>query len=1165
MSTKFFFAFFAALAMPAQDPRGAITGRVFEHSGAVVAGAAIRATNIDTNVKFSAHANAEGNFEILYLAPGPYKIEIAMAGFETFTRSGIDVHIGDRLQIDAKLELSGVKQSVDVSAEAPLLESANANLGQVIGSKQIEDMPLRGASLASLYATAPGVVIDTMAYDGPWNIAQASSFSMGGSSAGVGGIEYTLDGIGNNSYSGLTAFVPPADMVQEVRIQTNSYDAAVGHSFGGSINVALKSGTNALRGSLGATGTAGPLITRNFFVDQFIFNPATGPITDQKIHDNTPAVKWLRYSAVVGGPLVLPKIYNGKNKTFWIFGMQVHNRKRPISGTYSVPTVAQRGGDFSALLALGASYQIYDPSTAAATSATRYSRAPFAGNIIPASRIGTIAKGIAGYYPLPNTTGAADSTNNYFRTRPETQDLYQPEGRIDQYFSEKYRMFVRYTHSDFYGHFDQLIPGSTIRGRRRQRPERGLAVDNVFVLGGTKVLDIRYGLTWFREFENYDNSGYDLSTFGFPASFISQLNPNGIAFPEIAVSGALTLGQAGGLTQINYSHSLLGTFNMVMGNHNLKIGFDGRMMLDNTTSYGNVSPHMDFAGTYTNGPVDNSAAGPGIGQSMASLLLGIPTGGFSDINASRADRSRLYGLYLQDDWRLSRRLTLNVGLRYEYESPVTERYDRSTRDFNFLVTNPIQTAVQAQYAKNPIPQIPVFLTPGGVTFAGVNGNPRGFRDPYYRALMPRFGLAYSLRPRVIFRGGFGIFFAPSGADFVVAQQPGFSQRTNITPSLDGGLTFAASISNPFPTGLTLPAGASGGLLTYLGRQPTFFPSNAARPYNQRWSGAIQFEPLRKVVAEIGYIGSKAVGLPATTDFDPVPRQYLSTSPVRDAAAINLLTANIANPFLNINGFQGSTYYSALTLQRAQLLKPLPQFSALTAGLPAGSSWYHALTARVERRFGRGFQIQGSFTQSRTREAINYLNPTDASPEHVISNIDRPTRIVGSVIWELPFGKGRTLFSSVPRVVNQIIGGWQVQSMFQRQSGPGLAFGNVLYYSTLDNIPLSEDKRSLQQWFDTSQFEKAAGKALANNIRAFPSRISGARAAGIVTLDASMFKTFSIYDKLRVQFRAEAEGIANHPNFAGPNVNPTAAAFGQVTATQTGQEERRVSLGLKLIF
>jgi hypothetical protein len=456
-------------------------------------------------------------------------------------------------------------------------------------------------------------------------------------------------------------------------------------------------------------------------------------------------------------------------------------------------------------------------------------------------------------------------------------------------------------------------------------------------------------------------------------------------------------------------------------------------------------------------------------------------------------------------------------------------------------------------------------TPGGITFAGVGGNPRGVRDPYWRAVMPRVGFAYRLHQRAVLRGGYGIFFAPIGADFTTAQQPGFSQRTNITPSLDSGLTFAASVSNPLPNGLVQPAGSSGGLTTYLGRAPGFFPTSARRPYSQRWSSTVQFQPTRQTVLEFGYMGSRAVGLAATTDLDPVPRQYLSTLPVRDATVINLLTAAVTNPFLGINGFQGSNYYTALTIQRAQLLKPFPEFSGLTAPLPAGSSWFHAGTARFERRFHRGLQMQASFTHSRTMEAITYLNAGDISPEHVVSNLDRPNRIVASAVWELPLGKGKAIAPAAHGVLNHVIGGWQMQPLFQNQSGPPLAFGNVLYYGLIGAIPLAPDQRSLQEWFDTSNFERVSGKQLANNIRSFPSRLSGVRAAGMSTIDLSMFKTFVVHEGFRVQFRCEAEGIANHPNFAAPNTVPTNVLFGQVTATQTQQEERRISLGLKLTF
>jgi hypothetical protein len=473
--------------------------------------------------------------------------------------------------------------------------------------------------------------------------------------------------------------------------------------------------------------------------------------------------------------------------------------------------------------------------------------------------------------------------------------------------------------------------------------------------------------------------------------------------------------------------------------------------------------------------------------------------------------------------------------------------------------------VQRQYARNPIPQVPMLMTPGGVSFVGLNGNPRGFYAPYWKAVMPRVGLAWQVHRRVIMRTGYGIFFMPNGADFNSSQQPGFNQRTNIAPSLDAGLTFVASISNPFPNGLTPPAGASGGLLTYVGRAPGFFPADTRRAYNQRWSYSLQFEPLRNIMVELGYIGSRATGLAATTDYNPVPAEYLSTSPERDTAVINLLTANIPNPFVGVNGFQGSNYYTQINVQRQQLLKPYPQYTGLTADLSAGMSWYHAFTSRLDRRFRRGFRFGFAYTHSRTMQAVAYLNPTDSRPEHVISSLDRPNRISANAMFELPFGRGKAIGKSVPAVVNHIIGGWQAQTMWQNQSGPGLTFGNVLYRGLIGDIPLPAGQQTLEQWFNTSDFERASGRQLAQNIQVFPSRISGARAAGISTVDVSLFKTVRIWERLRMQIRCEAEGIANHPNFKAPNTVPTNANFGVVTATQTGQEERRISLGLKLQF
>ncbi|MCL4402363.1 MAG: carboxypeptidase regulatory-like domain-containing protein [Acidobacteria bacterium] len=1164
MSRRYLFVTLFLCLWPglAQDPRGSIVGQITDSTGAVIPNATVRITHVETNVVATAVSNSQGSYEAPYLLTGAYRLSVEMAGFKTWTRSGIDLRIGDRLQIDIRLELGNVTEVVEVTTSAPVLEATTGTVGQVLDRRQFADLPLRGGSVSTLYAMSPASILTALPFDGPWNVVQASNVSL----AGGGVTDFNVDGVSNNSSGGNTSFVPPPDMVQEVKIDTASYDAAIGHARAGSINVSLKSGTNALHGTVGAFVSSGPMMTRNFFTDRFIFDPTTGPVTPEKIKANTPSVRWLRYTAAVGGPLVIPGIYNGKNRTFWMFGYQQHNRNRPVQGQFSVPTLPERTGDFSALLGLGSQYQIYDPMTTKAAGNSRYSRLPLPGNIIPASRIDPMALHILKYFPEPNTAGTRDGLQNYSRSRMETQNLYQPVMRVDHNFSEKHRMFVRYSHSDFKGNFDEIIPDSDVRGRFRERPHRGIAIDNVWVLSPDKVLNVRYGFTYFRDTETFANIGWDLSEFGFPSSLINTLPNSAISFPQIMIGNTLQLGNPGGFTQTDYSHSLLTVLNWSRGNHSIKFGADLRLPLDNSQTYSNVSPRMNFDTAYTKGPVDNSPAAP-VGQGLASFLFGIPTSGYVDLNSSRAQSGGFYSTFVQDDWRITRKLTLNLGLRWEYEAQATERYNRDSRQFDFQTVNPIQDQAQANYAKHPIPQIPAdqFRTIGGLTFTGINGNPRGIRDAYWPAFMPRFGFAYQVLPRVVMRGGFGMFFGLLGSEFIDVAQPGFNQRTNIVPTLDNGITYAASISNPLPFGVEQPLGAAGGLKTYLGRSPGFYNTDGRRPYSERWSYSLQFQPLDRTVVEIGYLGSRSLRLRTSTNYNPVPRQYLSTSPVRDQATIDLLSARVTNPFLGIDGFQGSTFFNTANTTVAQLLRPLPQFTDLTAGAAAASSWYNALTVRVERRFHRGLQFQANYTWSKTMEALAYLNAGASRPEHVVSNLDRPHRVTLTSIYELPFGAGRPYLSSLRGPLNHIIGGWNLQTVFQMQSGPPLDFGNVIYTGEFSQIALPADQRSLQRWFNTDGFERSSQMQLANNIRYFPSRISSVRAAGINVLDLSVHKNFRMAEHFTLQLRGEAEGALNHPNFDAPNMAPANALFGQVTATQTGQEERRIFVGLKLLF
>jgi len=774
------------------------------------------------------------------------------------------------------------------------------------------------------------------------------------------------------------------------------------------------------------------------------------------------------------------------------------------------------------------------------------------------------------FYPLPNVAGTVDGENNYSRIRKETQNLSQPIVRIDHNFSEKTRMFARYSESDFTGHFDELVPNSTVRGRYRQRPSRSVALDAVTVLNANTVLDLRYGFTWFREYQYYDNQGYNLANLGFSPALVSavtQVNPAAIAFPQLQVDNFLQLGQDGGLKQTNYSHSLLSVLSWTHGGHSLKMGFDGRLLYESSYNYGNVAPFLTFGSAYTNGPLDNSPASP-IGQGFASFLFGIPTSGLVNNNASFADASHFYGLFAQDDWRLSRKLTINVGLRWEYEGPPVERYNRSAREFDFQVVNPIEQQAQQQYALHPVPQIPVssFQTLGGVTFAGIGGNARGIRNPDYLCLMPRVGLAYQFSPRLVMRAGYGIYYGLLGVEFTNAVQPGFSQQTNVVASANNGINYLASISNPLPNGIQSPLGASGGLTTLLGGSPGFLSPDGTRPYTQRWSYTLQFQPLPGSLLEVGYLGSKSVDLRVARQFNAAPRQYLSTLPTRDQPVINLLSSQVPNPFIGIPAFAGTGLFTTANTSLSQLLLPYPEFGALSTDLPAGFSWYHALTVRFDKRFGHGVQGQFLYTFSKTMDAIDYLNATDSGLEHVISNLDRPHRVAFSVVWDLPFGRGHRFGAAWPGLLNQVAGGWSLDAIYQFQSGPPIAFGDVLFTcASYNQLQMPAGQQSLQEWFNTGCFQRSSQLQLANNIRTFPTRISSVRSDGQNVTNFSVHKLFPLRERLKLELRGDAEGITNHPNFAAPNTAPTSSLFGQVTTTQTSQEERRIFVGLKVIF
>lgn len=597
------------------------------------------------------------------------------------------------------------------------------------------------------------------------------------------------------------------------------------------------------------------------------------------------------------------------------------------------------------------------------------------------------------------------------------------------------------------------------------------------------------------------------------------------------------------------------------GSHTLKYGGVVRVYRKTAYPFGQAVPRLDFGANYTRGPLDNSPASP-LGQGLASFLLGVPTGGYLDRNASYAEQSRGYALYLQEEWKVARSFTLTVGLRYEYEGPLTERHNRSVSGFDMGARSPSEAAAKANYARSPIPEIAAdrFAVPGGLMFAAAGA--RSLYSADSNNFMPRIGVVWAVRPKTVLRSGYGVFFGNLGVRRGDVIQSGFSQRTEIIPSLDNGVTFRVpNLGSPFVDGILSAPGSSQGLSTFLGRSVSFFNQKPLTPYMQRFQVSVQHEAPGRVLLDLAYVGNRGTHLEYGFDLGATPLNYLSRSPVRDQPAIDFLSANVANPFYPL---LPGTGLAGTTVSRSQLLSPYPHFTGTTTTSNNGFSWYHSAQIKAERRFSRGFTFTAGYTLSKFMEATGLLNAADLYPERVISSQDFPHRFAVSGIWELPFGSGRSILGSARGALGHIVGGWQAQGVYTGQSGQALGFGNSIFNGDLRAIPIANSERTVDRWFNTDAgFEKNSARQLAFNLRGLNSRFNGVRGDGINQFNLSLIKNTRITEGKTFQFRAEAINAMNHVQFTNPNTSPTSRAFGTVSDEKsTG---RAIQLGFKFLF
>ncbi len=1137
----------------AQETRGSIQGRILDSSAAVGAGASVAATNAATNVSTKTTSNQEGAYSLLFLPPGVYNLSVSMAGFKTIRRDNIQLPIHERLQIDFTLELGDVSEQVQVTAEMPLLQTANANLGVVVESRRISELPTAHGSAFSLMYLSAGTLAGRTQQETPVAVTSDTDFLVI-NGAPIGTTDFTIDGVPNTQTSNTNngsavSNSPPADVVEEFKLET-AFDASVGHTSGTVMNVSLKTGANAPHGTAYVFDREPELNANSFFANRA--GQAKGDFS------------YKRWGATLSGPVYIPKLYSGRDRTFFSYGYEGLDQTTGTSFTGTVPDPKNTGGDFSNLLALGADYQIYDPATIQATGSGRYSIQPLAGNVVPSSRISPIAKSLLALYPQPNQAGQAGGINNFYRDTPSPENYYNHIARIDHVISDRQRIYgrVAYVHrltGPYRQYWEGPATGNTYYGKAPQ-----IAIDDVYTLNPTTVLNVRLGYTRYGAGHTPLAYGVNASQFGFPSQAQSILGEVADMIPVVNISAMTSLATETGDYVNSETRSLFASVSKQHGNHNIRIGADIRRYLENVASYGYAGGSFTFDTRYTKGPLDNSSASPsGVGQGLAAFLLGQPTSGYISRNANQATVSSYWAFYFHDNWRVSRRLTLDLGLRWEHEGPTTERYNRAVRGFDANAPQAIEAAARAAYAAKPDSILPAdqYRVRGGMMFAGVGGQPRSLWDRTWRDFAPRIGFSYQALQRTVVRGGFGIYPIQLGvANRNRPIQSGFSQATSMVTTLDSGQTFLANLANPYPSGITQPTGASLGAATFLGYGVSFYDTRGRTPYDMHWSLNTQTMLPSQILLEIGYHGSKAAGLGASRDLNAMPNAYLSTSPVRDQARIDYLTQTVANP---LAGLIPGTTMTGATTTRPMLLMAYPQFSSVSYKDPQGYNWYHALQVRAERRFSHGFTMQVGYGFAKSMEALTRLNSGDPLPYRTLSTYDRPHQFELSSIVELPFGQGRRLFSGIGRLANGFIGGWQTGIIWTYVSGMMFDWGNVLFLGNSDDILLSPGQRTVDRWFNTGAgFERTSSKQLGYNLRSFPLRFSSLRAGANNVWNLSLMKKTKVYERCEIQFRAEAFNAFNHAIFDAPNASPTSTAFGRVTTTAS---PRQIQLGLKLAF
>jgi hypothetical protein len=1077
-----------ALSASAQTYTGSIEGRVTDASGSAVPKADVKITEISTNTTLKTVTNDSGDYIVSYLKPGTYSIEFHITGFKEMSQKVL-LQLDQQLRIDPVLQVGDSSDKIMVAASTLQVNLVSPEIGTIVGHEQLESLPQeatngRGRSPFLLAKIVPGVTTNGTTF------TNVNGFSLDGGRRETN--EILVDGIPSTNPSDQTyTLTPSPDSLEEFKIITTPFSAEYGHTGGGVMIASTRGGTNEFHGS------AYDLFRNRILNGRDFFSPVQG---QAKYVQNDPGGN-------LGGPMYIPKLYDGRNKTFFYIDYNVTLASQ--GGAYSqlVPTDLQKEGNFSQTFAGNQLVVIYDPATAhLGPDGKTMVRNPFPNNIIPATRIDPVAAQILKFYPEPN---GSFNGNNYFITPPTQNKIWQYLGRIDQNFRANDRAFFRFGQYNPNTSATADIPNAANNTNSTGWTDTQAVLSETHVFSPTIVNDFRAG--WVQE-DNYT---------GVPGGSVPQLGLKGAelnTFPTIAVGQEIQLGAKNG---IFHDRDRSWVFNEALtwqhGAHTIHIGGDFRRQMYNNYNPGKLSGAYQFTGTFTGVNANSTTSGFG----LADLLLGAPAVTSFNINdyTYRLNINSA-GAYIQDDYKVAKTFTVNLGLRWEFDGPYSEANNQFA-SFNPNLVNP-QTGDL-----------------GTVEFAGRNGAPTHFSPNIYHDLLPRAGFVWNFWKKTVLRGGYGIYRLPS-IGFASAGPISQYSASATFVSPDGGTTPAYYLANGVPP-YSFNVDANGNpvvpaSLTKPSSSPTELEMRTRTSYNQTWQIGFQQQFPGNWLAEADYVGTHGVKLPIAVPLNQLPPSEWGPG--------NL-----------------------------QSNRPFPQYLTVSYLENDGLSFYNALQASLQRPWRDGV-LSLAYTWSKVTDyvdgpevvtpLINIQNVYNLKLEHGLASYDVPQRFVANFVYHIPVGRSGRWLTGTP-VLKDVIGGWELAGIIELQSGLPVAvtqsnntggFTGTQRPNQIASAPLAGVPQTLAEWFNTSAFTVAPAYTLGDEAR------YSFFGPGIENFDAAVMRNFPIKERVKLQLRGEFYNALNHPNFSNPNTTLGNVNYGKITS-DVGP--RTTELALRIFF